>query len=470
MDNIQVLIADDKENILKLFQDFFVDGFDVVTAVDGNQALALALKGRFDVIVSDIRMPGVEGLTLLRELKQCRPEVEIILMTAYASVPDAVDAMKQGAYDYLIKPFDPEEAALLVQRAAERKRLKEQAENLRSVFRETYSFENLVGKSPVMQKVFELMHRAAHSHATVLITGESGTGKELVARAIHCAGPRKDRRFVAINCGAIPENLIESELFGHKKGSFTGALTDRRGLFEEADGGTLFLDEVGELPLPLQVKLTRVLQQRGVRRIGESHERSVDVRILGATNIDLKEAVNEGRFREDLYYRLNVFPVLLPALRERREDIPLLAALFLDRYQSGRTQPVSGFTPEALSALVSYDWPGNVRELENAIERALAVTDSSRISVHALPDEVARKGMSRSISTTRSLTYQQVVKLATDRASREYLIALMRDTNGNVSKAAVCAGIKRESLHRLLKRYGLHSETFRATNDASKTA
>jgi DNA-binding NtrC family response regulator len=469
MNSIQLLVADDKENILKLFEDFFVDGFDVVTVSDGNKALALALKGSFDVVVSDIRMPGLDGLALLRELKQGRPEVEVILMTAYASVSDAVEAMKQGAYDYLIKPFDPDEALLLIQRAAERKQLKEQAENLRSALRKAYSFEHLIGKSAVMQKVFELMDRAAHAHATVLITGESGTGKELVARAIHCAGPRKDRRFVAVNCGAIPENLIESELFGHKKGSFTGALTDRRGLFEKADGGTFFLDEVGELPLPLQVKLTRALQERAVRRIGESDERPVDVRILAATNIDLKEAVRGGRFREDLFYRLNIFPIRLPPLRQRREDIPLLAALFLERYGSRLQQPPAGFTPEALSALMRYGWPGNVRELENAIERALVVNDSARISLEALPEELARRGMSRSISTTTSLTYQEAVKLASDQASREYLTALLRETNGNVTVAAVRAGIERESLHRLLKRYGLRSEHFREANGEGKT-
>jgi DNA-binding NtrC family response regulator len=467
MDHIRLLVADDKENILRLFQDVFVHGFDITTAADGQKALAMALNGNFDVVVSDIRMPGVDGLTLLREIKRARPEVEVVLMTAFASVPNAVEAMKEGAYDYLTKPFDPEEALLVVQRAAERKRLREQAENLRSLLRETYGFRNLIGKSPAMRKVFEFMRRAANTEATVLITGESGTGKELVARAIHCEGLRKDKRFVAVNCGAIPENLIESELFGHKKGSFTGAIADKRGLFEEAEGGTLFLDEVGELPFPLQVKLTRVLQERAVRRIGEAEERPVDVRILAATNVDLKEAVKEGKFREDLFYRLNIFPIRLPPLRERREDIPLLAALFLERHGRQQKSPVTGFTPEALSALMRYDWPGNVRELENAIERALAVSDGSRISVEALPEEVSEAPGDRLIGDiTGSLSYQETVKLAIDRASRDYLGALMREFKGNVTKAAERAGIERESLHRLLKRYGMRSEMFKEKDSA----
>lgn len=462
MDNIRLLVADDKENILKLFRDVFTEGFDVTTVADGNRALAMVLSGSFEVVVSDIRMPGIDGLTLLREIRRARPEVEVILMTAFASVPDAVQAMKEGAYDYLAKPFDPEEAVLLVQRAAERKRLKEQAENLRSVLLETYSFKNLVGNSSAMRKVFALLRRAADTHATVLISGESGTGKELVARAIHCTGLRKERRFVAVNCGAIPEKLMESELFGHRKGSFTGAIADKRGLFEEAEGGTLFLDEVGELPLPLQVKLTRALQERAVRRIGEATERAVDVRILAATNIDLKDTVKEGNFREDLFYRLNVFPIRLPPLRERQEDIPLLAAQFLERHGRPRKTPATGFTSEALGVLMRYDWPGNVRELENAIERALAVCDGSRIPVEALPEELTDAGEGRwAGDVSGSLSYQEAVKLAVDRVSRDYLIALMREFKGSVTQAAERAGMERESLHRLLRRYGLRSEAFR---------
>jgi DNA-binding NtrC family response regulator len=462
MSNARILVADDKENILKLFEKILADSFDVATVDEGNRALAMVLSGDFDVVVSDIRMPGADGFTLLREIKHACPEVEVILMTAYASVSKAVEAMKEGAYHYLAKPFDPEEALLVVQRAVERKHLKQQAADLRSALQGAYSFENLVGKSAAMQKVFGLMRRAAETDVTVLITGESGTGKELVARAIHCAGRRKERRFVAVNCGAIPENLIESELFGHKKGSFTGAVADKRGLFEEADGGTLFLDELGELPLPLQVKLTRALQERAVRRVGGAEERKVDVRVLAATNVDLKEAVRQGNFREDLFYRLNIFPIHLPPVRERREDIPALAALFLERHGRQWKDAPQGFTPEALSVLVRYDWPGNVRELENAIERALAVSDGPRIEINALPEEMARMGRSRFLNKKMTnLTYREVVNLAQDRASHEYLIALMREFGGNVIKAAESAGIERESLHRLLRRYGIRTDIFK---------
>ncbi|MBA3494686.1 MAG: sigma-54-dependent Fis family transcriptional regulator [Gammaproteobacteria bacterium] len=463
MSNARILVADDRENILKLFEKIFADGFDVTTVTDGNKALAMVLRGDFDVVVSDIRMPGADGFTLLREIKRARQDVEVILMTAYASISKAVEAMKEGAYDYLAKPFDPEEALLVVQRAVERKRLRQQAADLRSALQDSCTFDNLVTKSAAMQKVFGLMRRAAETDITVLITGESGTGKDLVARALHCAGRRKERRFVAVNCGAIPENLIESELFGHKKGAFTGAVADKRGLFEEADGGTLFLDEIGELPLPLQVKLTRALQERAVRRVGASEERPVDVRVLAATNLDLKEAVSEGRFREDLYYRLNIFPMRLPPLRDRREDIPVLSATFVERHARRNKNLPTGFTPEALSALIHYDWPGNVRELENAIERALTLSDGPRIALDALPEEVAGRAerSNRLPANAGQLTHREAINLAVDRASREYLIGLMREFRGNVMQAAERAGIERESLHRLLRRYGIRTDAFK---------
>jgi DNA-binding NtrC family response regulator len=457
----RVLVADDKDTILGLFGRILADRFEVVTATDGQRALALALNDDFDVVVSDIRMPGADGFTVLREVKRAKPDVEVVLMTAFGSVQKAVEAMKEGAYDYLAKPFDPDDALLTIERAAERKRLREQARDLSAALGNVGHFDRLVGKSAAMQQLFELLKRAAGTDATVLITGESGTGKELAARAVHAGSARKGARFVAVNCGAIPENLIESELFGHVKGAFTGALGDRRGLFEEADSGTLLLDEVGELPLPMQVKLTRVLQEHSVRRVGESQERKVDARVVAATNVDLKAAVAAGRFREDLFYRLNVFPVRLPPLRERRDDIPVLAAHFLERHRGRYGGGVEGFSPEALSALVRYDWPGNVRELENSIERALAVVDGPRIPLEALPDEVQTQGRPRLASDLGRLSYREVVDIARDRVSREYLIALMREFEGSVTHAAERAGMERETLHRLLKRYGLRSDEFK---------
>jgi DNA-binding NtrC family response regulator len=461
MKRFRVLVADDKDTILRLFDKILSERFEVVTALDGQRALALALSDEFDVVVSDIRMPGADGFTLLREIKRAKPDVEVVLMTAYGTVQKAVEAMKEGAYDYLSKPFEPDEALLTVERAAERKALREQARNLSAALANVGRLAELVGKSAAMQQVFTLLKRASASDATVLITGESGTGKELAARAVHAGSARSGARFVAVNCGAIPESLVESELFGHVRGSFTGATADRRGLFEEAHGGTLFLDEVGELPLAMQVKLTRALQERSIRRVGESVERSVDARVIAATNVDLKAAVGAGKFREDLFYRLNVFPVRLPPLRERRDDIPALAAHFLERHSARYGGRVEGFTHEALSALLRYDWPGNVRELENAVERALAVVDDVRIPVEALPEEVANLGRPSAMRDLSRLSFREAVAIARDRASREYLIALMRELEGSVTRAAERAGVERETLHRLLKRYGIRAGEFK---------
>jgi two-component system response regulator HydG len=458
-----VLVCDDKENFTKLFQRILPpDRFDVTTAGDGERALGLVAAGGFDVVVTDIRMPGADGLTVLREARALDADIEVILMTAFATVPAAVAAMREGAYDYLAKPFEPDEALLIVERAVERRRLRQQARDLRRALDGIHRIDNLVAKSPAMAPVIALVQRAAGTDATVLITGESGTGKEVVARAIHASGARKERRFVAVNCGAIPEPLIESELFGHLRGSFTGATADRRGLFEDADGGTIFLDEVAELPLAMQVKLNRVLQERVVRRVGGTEETPVDVRVVAATNVDLRARVSTGQLREDLFYRLNVLPIVLPPLRERREDIPALAAFLLERHRNRRDDAPDGFTAEALSALVQYGWPGNVRELENAVERALAVSDGPRIELEALPDEVAqtlRPRLTRGGET--HLGYREAVDLARDRASREYLIALMRELGGNVTEAARRAGVERESMHRLLKKYGVRSDDFK---------
>ncbi|MFN0253867.1 MAG: sigma-54-dependent transcriptional regulator [Kofleriaceae bacterium] len=459
----RVLVCDDRENFTKLFRRILPeDRFDVTTAEDGARGLALVAAGDFDVIVSDIRMPGADGLAVLREAKSRDADVEVVLMTAFATVPAAVDAIRMGAYDYLAKPFEPDEAVLVIERALERRRLRQQARDLRRALEGIHRIDNLVARSPAMASVLALTQRAASSDATVLITGDSGTGKEVVARAIHNTGDRRASRFVAVNCGAIPENLIESELFGHAKGSFTGATGDHRGLFEQANGGTIFLDELAELPLAMQVKLNRVLQERRVRRVGATDELPIDVRIIAATNVDLKARCAAGRFREDLFYRINVIHIELPPLRERREDIPALAAFLLERHGARREERPEGFTEEALSALVNYAWPGNVRELENAIERALAVTDGPRIELEALPTEVAAVLRPRAThGTEMHLSYREVVDLARDRASREYLITLMRELGGNVTEAARRAGMERESLHRLLKRYGVRSEDFK---------
>ena len=463
MNRARVLVVDDKDNIVKLLTRILSPEFDITTAEDGTRALGLIAATEFDVILSDIRMPGADGMAVLQETRRQYPDTEVILMTAFGTVQDAVLAMKQGAYDYLQKPFEPDEALILVRRAMERRQLRAQARDLQAALAGAHRFENLVAESAPMRRVLDLVHRAASSDATVLITGESGTGKEVVAHAIHRASVRKQRRFVPVNCGAMPEALFEAELFGYVKGAFTGAAADRPGLFEEAHEGTLLLDEIGELPLAMQVKLNRALQEHTIRRVGASDERAVDVRVIAATNLDLKARVAAGQFREDLFYRLNVLAIVLPPLRERREDIPLLAAFLLERRGARHSAAPDGFTADALTALVQYPWPGNVRELENAIERAVAVTDGSRIELEALPVEVAATLRPRITRGTESLlTYREVVDLARDRASREYLMALMRELGGNVTECARRAGMERESLHRLLKRYGVRSEDFKS--------
>jgi len=459
---VRVLVVDDKENILKLFEKILADGHEVTTASDGTRALSLVGSGDFDVVVTDIRMPGAGGFEVLAAVKARSPSTEVVMMTGYATVGDAVRAMKEGAYDYLEKPFDPDAAALTVARAAERRRLRDEAASLRRELMGIHAFHNLVGKSERMREVYRLLEQAAGLDITVLLGGETGTGKELAARAIHYHSARKGRRFVPVNCGALPPDLVESELFGHARGAFTGAATAKRGLFEEADGGTLFLDEIGELPLPTQVKLNRALQEKEIRRVGDNAPSRVDVRVVAATHRDLRAEVTAGRFREDLFYRLNVFPVRLPALRERPEDVPLLAAHFLEKHGRAMRREMTGIDPEALRLLASHAWPGNVRELENAVERAVAIAAGPTLLARDLPAELgAPSATLPGGAPLASLPYREAVEQAQDRVSREYLVALLTEFQGNVTRAAARAGVERESLHRLLKRHGLRSEDFK---------
>jgi two-component system response regulator AtoC len=459
---VRVLVVDDKENILKLFGKILSDGYAVATASDGARALSLLATDEFDVVVTDIRMPGAGGFEVLAAVKARSPSTEVVMMTGHATVGDAVRAMKLGAYDYLEKPFDPDAAALTVARAAERRRLRDEAASLRRELQGIHAFHNLVGKSGRMRDVYRLLEQAAGLDITVLLGGETGTGKELAARAIHHHSSRRERRFVAVNCGALPPDLVESELFGHARGAFTGAATARRGLFEEAEGGTIFLDEIGELPLATQVKMNRVLQEREVRRVGDSAPSKVDVRVVAATHRDLRAEVQAGRFREDLFYRLNVFPVRLPPLRERAEDVPLLAAHFLEKHARAMRREFEGFDPEALRLLACSPWPGNVRELENAVERAVAIAAGPAILPRDLPPELAAPaGALPPGPVLAALPYREVLEQAQDRVSREYLAALLDEFQGNVTRAAARAGVERESLHRLLKKHGLRSDDFK---------
>jgi DNA-binding NtrC family response regulator len=462
MASVRVLVVDDKENILKLFAKILAEGHQVTSALDGARALSLIATEEFDVVVTDIRMPGAGGFEVLAAVKARSPSTEVVMMTGYASVGDAVRAMKLGAYDYLEKPFDPDAAALTVARAAERRRLRDETASLRRELEGIHSFHNLVGKSDRMREVYRLLEQAAGLDITVLLGGETGTGKDLAARAIHYHSTRKERRFVPVNCGALPPDLVESELFGHARGAFTGAATAKVGLFEEAEGGTIFLDEIGELPLGTQVKLNRVLQEREIRRVGDNVAIQVDVRVIAATHRDLKAEVQAGRFREDLFYRLNVFPVRLPPLRERTEDVPLLASHFLEKHARAMRREIGGFDPEALRLLASHPWPGNVRELENAVERAVAIASGPSILSRDLPTDLAAPASPHSPGPAlAAMPYREVVEQAQDRVSREYLVALLTEFHGNVTRSAARAGLERESLHRLLKKHGLRSDDFK---------
>src|SRR5512139_1555416 len=385
----KILIVDDEENFRHMLSVILKkEGYDVEAASNGEEALQKIATSSPDQILCDIRMPQMDGLEFLSEVQKRGMDATIIMMSAYGTLDIAIEAMKLGAYDYISKPFKPDEVILTLRKAEERERLRKENEFLRKEVKKEYSFENIISKNEKMQKIFEIIQKVAHYKSTILVTGESGTGKELVARALHYNSERSQKPFIAVNCGAIPENLLESELFGHVKGAFTDAIRTKKGLFEEADGGTLFLDEIGDLPGQLQVKLLRVLQDGEIRRIGESKPIQIDVRIVAATVKDLQKEVNEGRFREDLFYRLNVRPVHIPPLRERKEDIPLLTAHFIRKYSEVMSKNVIGIDSRALEALMEYKWYGNVRELENTIERAIVLADRENIEIENLPLEI----------------------------------------------------------------------------------
>jgi two-component system response regulator AtoC len=460
MARARILVVDDRENVRALLARILGEVYEVAEAEDGQRAISLLASRGFDVVLTDLRMPGADGFEVLRVVRSRAPDTEVVLMTAYATVEDAVAAMKQGAFDYLQKPFDPDDVSLVVARALEHRRLRTGA---RAASATLGAFGELVGRSAAMQELFRLLEQAAGLDITVLLHGETGTGKELAARAVHGRSARRERPFVPVNCGALPGELVESELFGHARGAFTGAANAKLGLFEEADGGTLFLDEIGDLPLRVQVKLNRALQEKEIRRVGDNTAVRVDVRLVAATHRELRAEVAAGRFREDLFYRLNVFPITLPPLRQRREDVTLLAAHFLEKHARAPQNERDGFDEAALRALSAYVWPGNVRELENAVARAVAVSNGPRVELHDLPPEV-RETAPGAVPGERLLRmpYREVVDQARDRASRDYLVALLREFGGHVTHAAERAGMERESLHRLLKQYGVRADDFKA--------
>ncbi|MBL9039145.1 MAG: sigma-54-dependent Fis family transcriptional regulator [Archangium sp.] len=454
----KILIVDDDKIVLRAASEILQrEGYTVIAIDDAVEGLAAVKDPTFDVAVLDIKMPNLSGMDLLKAFKQTRSDVEVIMMTAFATVETAVEAVKGGAYDYLTKPFENIDVlSLAVARAAEKKALRDRTRVLEEALTVRNQFEDLVGQSQQMRAVFKLVETVSYSTATVLIQGESGTGKELVARAIHYRSPRKEKPFIAVNCSALTDTLLESELFGHMKGSFTGATANKKGLFEAADGGTIFLDEIGDIPATTQVRLLRVLQEGEVKRVGSNDTLKVDVRVIAATNVDLARAKELGKFREDLFYRLNVITVQLPPLRDRPEDIPLLSHHFLKIYAEKIGKRVHTITAGAMELLTTARWVGNVRELENCMERAVVLAGGELVDVDDLPNEVrsTRRGNGEvEVFSLAHLPYAQAKKLALRAFERRYLSALLERSNGNVSSASRAAGVDRSNFRRLLKQY-----------------
>jgi len=442
---VKILIVDDETIVRESLRDWMSDvGHQVLTAENGHQALEIIEKEKPAIAIVDLVMPGMDGIELLKRAKEISPNIEVIIITAYGSIPTAINAMREGAYDYIEKPFCPERVELLVNKLAEHQRLVEENISLQQKLEERYQFENIIAKSPKMQQVIEVIKVVAKSNATVLITGESGTGKELVARAIHSQSYRKDKPFIAVSCAALPESLLESELFGHEKGAFTGAHALRKGKFESANRGSLFLDEIGEMSANIQVHLLRVLEEKEFSRVGGDELVKVDVRVISATNKDMKKAVADGQFREDLYYRLNVVSIELPPLRERKEDIPLLAQHFLNKFTVENQKEIVDFSPEATDFLLKYEWPGNVRELENAVERAVILANNSYIEARDMPQE------------NMQMTPSSTVERSLRESEKKCILAILKETRGNFSESARILGISRATLYNKIKAYGLN--------------
>ncbi|HSE59709.1 MAG TPA: sigma-54 dependent transcriptional regulator [Nitrospiraceae bacterium] len=456
----KILVVDDDQVARELLVEALQkEGYDVESFGSGQEAIERGQEIPVDLVLTDIRMGAVDGFHVLREFKRIRPGTPIVLLTAFGSLEGAIEAIKQGAYDYLAKPFRKEEVCLVVQRSLDHSRLLRENSRFREELRERAVLTGLVGSSPAMLEVYKLVARVAQGKSTVLLEGESGTGKELVARAIHGNSPRHEMPFVPVNCGALPDTLLESEMFGHEKGAFTGAVGVKHGLFETANGGTLFLDEIGELGQALQVKLLRVMQDQEIRRVGSTSSIKVDVRLIAATNRDLPTMVKEGRFREDLFYRLNVVRIKLPPLRERREDLAMLAHHFLQKYTGTADHPVRGFARETLALLDQYSWPGNVRELENAIERAVSLSHGPVVLPEDLPESLRRTAPApASVQPAASVLEKDdrsEFLLTLEEVERRHLLRVLKEMKGNKVKTAKILGIDRRTLYRMAERFGI---------------
>lgn len=457
----RVLVVDDEESIREFLNIMLrKEGYDVTCVEDGQKAIDMLKKKSFEMIISDLQMPNVTGLELLTFVKENYADVLFMLITAFGTTETAVEAMKAGAYDYITKPFKLDEVRINIANALRSKTLETENRSLKKELTKEYSFQNLVGNSPAMHVIYDLIKRVSDTPTNVLITGESGTGKEMIAKAIHYNGLLKDRAFMTVNCGAIPESLMESEMFGHKKGSFTGAVVDKTGIFEAADGGTLFLDEVGELPLTIQVKLLRAIQERIIRRVGSTEDTSVSVRIIAATNRDLEFMVKAGTFRQDLYYRLNVIQIEAPSLRQRRDDIPILAKHFLKKYNERLNKNISGISQDALAVLKTYDFPGNVRELENIIERTVALEAGASILPESLPPFVkTASGSKQMVSSDGIEVTAEGVDLdkIIGQIEKELIIKAIHAADGVKKRAAKLLSITFRSMRYRVEKYNLGS-------------
>ncbi len=451
----RILVVDDEEGFCELLESLLQkEGFEVTTTTDPFKCKELVEEDEFDLVFLDLKMPNCDGLQLLRFIKELNENIVVVMVTAYGTIEAAVEAMKYGAYDFVTKPFQKNDLIRLVQKAWDKRKLLMEMSQLREEIQERYGFENIIGKSKPMQDLFELIRRAANSRCTVLIQGESGTGKELVAKAIHYNSPRRHKKIVCINAATLQETLLESQLFGHVKGAFTGAYKNQKGFFEIADGGTLFLDEVAEISPSIQAKLLRALQEHEIVPLGSTTPIKVDVRLVVATNKDLKKEMEQGRFREDLYYRLNVINITIPPLRERREDIPLLATHFLRRYARESGKPIKGFTPMAMELLCNYSWPGNVRELENVIESAVSLESSDMITTQYLNYDGRLSSLPKGAEYIKD---NEIIPYADAKRQfeREYILTALERCGGNISLTARQTGIIRTNLYKKLKKLNI---------------
>ncbi|OGC93999.1 MAG: hypothetical protein A2142_07275 [candidate division Zixibacteria bacterium RBG_16_48_11] len=446
----RILIVDDEESMGRFMQIMLQkEGYEVTPTLTGSEALKILRQKEYDLVIADLMMPEMNGLKLLSEVKQQNSNVDFIVMTAFASVDTAIEAMKKGALDYVTKPFKVDEIKLAISKSFEQKQLKAENQELKRRLKQEFTLDSFMGNSMEIVKIKQMVEKIAQTEATVLLLGESGTGKELIARAIHSYSPRANQPFVSINCAALPESLLESELFGHSKGSFTGAIKDKEGLFKVADGGTFFLDEIGETSPAIQVKLLRVLEQKEITPVGETKPIPVDVRLVAATNQDLEQKVQAKQFRADLFYRLNVLPVCIPPLRQRKEDIPLLCAHFIQRHCQRLNLKEKSLNPEVLELLVSYHWPGNVRELENILERAIILSANHKISASDLPRQISEG------KTTTFVQEEGPSHPSLEELEKAYIFWVLSQNEWNKSKVAQILGIDTSTLYRKIEKYGL---------------